>query len=195
MLANFIKKNLNIIFWNINFINFINYFIISDFYIYLYLKHSKNILNFFKFLKYSSFFNLHLLMDIKCEDICYSSNKYRYKLTYVFLSLYYNMRVFVTIFLKEYENIDSISDIFSSAEFLEREIWDEYGIRFNLKNRNINRRLLTDYGFKGHPLKKNYPLTGFYECVYYYEKARIKNIPINLLQEYRKFNLRSIDLN
>lgn len=191
MLVKHIKKNLNIIFLNINFINFINYFIISDFYIHIYLKNNLHISFFFKFLKFSSFFNMHLLMDIKCEDICFFSNVYRYKMTYVFLSIYYNTRFFVTVFLKEHENVDSISSIFSSAEYLEREVWDEFGVNFKLINKKINRRLLTDYGFKGHPLKKNYPLTGFYECVYFFEKSRIKNIPINLLQEYRKFSFRN----
>ena len=191
MLVKYIKKNLNIILFNSNFINFLNYFIMTDNYLHLYLKNSKNLLKIFEFFKYSSFVNTHLLMDIKCDDICFFSKKYRFKVTYVFLSIYYNARIFCTVFLKEHENIDSISTIFKSAAYLEREVWDEFGVNFNLENKKINRRILTDYGFKGHPLKKNYPLTGFYECVYIFEKLRIKNIPINLLQEYRKFSFRN----
>lgn len=191
MLVKYVKKNLNIIFFNINFINFLNYFIMTDMYMHLYLKNANNIKKLFEFFKHSSFFNLHSLMDIKCDDICFFSKKYRFKITYVFLSIYYNTRIFFTVFLKEHENLDSISTIFKSAPYLEREVWDEFGVNFNLENKKINRRILTDYGFKGHPLKKNYPLTGFYECVYVFEKLRIKNIPINLLQEYRKFSFRN----
>lgn len=192
MLVKYVKKSLNIILLNINFIKvLLSYIIITDMYISFYLKNANNITKFFEFSKYSSFFNLDLLTDIKCEDICFFSKKYRYKVTYVFLSIYYNVRIFITVFLKEFENLSSISTFFKSAPYLEREVWDEFGINFNLENKKINRRLLTDYGFKGHPLKKNYPLTGFYDCVYFSEKSRIKNIPINLLQEYRRFSFRN----
>jgi NADH:ubiquinone oxidoreductase subunit C len=77
---------------------------------------------------------------------------------------------------------------------LERELWDEFGLNFGFKNQNLNRRLLTDYGFKGHPLTKNYPITGFYECVYNLEKTRIKTIPLCLVQEYRKFSFKPYNL-
>lgn len=190
MLVKSVNKNLNIILLYKNFFKFINYFLISDVYLHIYLNNNLNnsdFIKFLSFLKYSSFLNCYQLLDIKCDDICYFSKKYRYKVTYIFLSLYYNIRIFVTCFLKENQSLNSVAPIFKSAPYLEREAWDEFGINFNFKNRHINRRLLTDYGFKGHPLKKNFPLTGFYECVYFNEKFRIKNIPISLLQEYRKF--------
>jgi len=191
MLVNYLKKNLNIIILNINFISIWNYFIMTDNYLHVYLHNSKNISKLFLLCKYNSYLNLDSLMDIKCEDICHFTNKYRFKVTYVFVSEYYNIRFFFTVFLKEYANLASISEYFNSAEYLERLVWDEFGVNFNLENKKINRRLLTDYGFKGHPLKKNFPLTGFYECVFFFEKLRIKNIPINLLQESRKFSFRN----
>jgi NADH:ubiquinone oxidoreductase subunit C len=73
-------------------------------------------------LKNSSFLNLNILLDIKCEDICLFSNKYRFKVTYVFLSLYYNTRFFVTYFLTDFEELLSLSSLYRSAAFLEREL-------------------------------------------------------------------------
>ena len=133
------------------------------------------------------------LTDIKVDDLTFFSKKYRFKVTYVFLSLYYNTRFFFSFFLKEHENIMDVTELYPSAGFLQREAWDEFGIKFidYEKKRNIiQRRLLMDYGFKGHPLKKNFPLTGFVEIVYNQEKRRIVMIPLCLLQEYRKFSFK-----
>lgn len=186
MLLNFLKKNLNVIFINIKLFTFLNYFLIYDWYLHLYLKKKYIILSFLKFLKLSSFFNFNLLIDIKCDDIIFFSKKYRYKITYIFLNLFKNIRIFLTIFLKKDEMIYSIKNLFFSASFLEREVWDEFGIQF--KNEFQIKRILTDYGFKGHPLKKDFPLTGFYESSFSFEKSRVKKKPISLLQEYRKFS-------
>lgn len=189
MLTKNLKKNLNIIFFNINFLTFVNFFLITDFYIHLYLQNKYLMLKLLNFLKFSSLFNLNILIDIKCDDIIFFSKKYSYKITYIFLNLFKNIRYFITIFIKKNESILSLKSLFSSASFLEREIWDEFGIQFN--NEFEIKRILTDYGFKGHPLKKDFPLTGFYECVFSFEKGRIKQKPLSLLQEYRKFTFKS----
>jgi NADH-quinone oxidoreductase subunit C len=85
--------------------------------------------------------------------------------------------------------IDSITPLFKSAYWIEREIWDLYGIFFN--NHSDLRRILTDYGFKGHPLRKDFPLTGFNECVYddFFDSVKYKEV--SLTQEYRNFDLAS----
>lgn len=189
MSANFLKKNLNIIFINIKLLTFFNFFLITDFYLHFYLKSNNLFLKLLNFLKLSSIFNLKVLIDIKCDDIFFFSRKYSYKLTYVFLNLFKNMRYFITIFVKKNETLVSIKDLYPSAPFLEREVWDEFGIHFN--NDFEIKRILTDYGFKGHPLKKDFPLTGFYECIFSYEKGRIKQKPVSFLQEYRKFSYKN----
>ena len=91
--------------------------------------------------------------------------------------------------IKKNENILSIKNLYNSAAFLEREVWDEFGIHFS--NDFEIKRILTDYGFKGHPLKKDFPLTGFYECIFSFEKGRVKQKPISFLQEYRKFSYKN----
>lgn len=189
MLVNFLKKNLNIIFININLLTFFNFFLISDFYLHFYLKRNNSILKVLNFLKLSSLFNFKVLTDIKCDDILFFSKKYSYKVTYVFLNLLKNNRFFFTIFVKRNETILSLKNLYKSAYYLEREVWDEFGIHFS--NNFEIKRILTDYGFKGHPLKKDFPLTGFYECVFSFEKGRIKQKPISLLQEYRKFSYKN----
>lgn len=187
MLANFLKKNMNIILINTKTLTTIYYFIIADFYIQLYLNKASALINLLSFFKYSSFFNLDVLIDIKCEDIVFFSKKHRFKVTYIFLSLTYNIRYFIIVFLEKNESLQSLSFLFSSASYLERQIWDQFGIIFNLNGAFVNRRILTDYGFKGKPLKKDFPLSGFSENIYSYEKARVQKKPISLLQENRKF--------
>lgn len=189
MLVNFLKKNLNIIFINIKLFNLFNFFLITDYYLHFYLKRNDLFLKFLNFLKLSSLFNLKVLIDIKCDDILFFSKKYSYKVTYIFLNLFKNKRIFLTLFLKKNESLLSLQNLYKSASFLEREVWDEFGIHFS--NHFEIKRILTDYGFKGHPLKKDFPLTGFYECIFSFEKGRVKQKPISLLQEYRKFSYKN----
>jgi len=122
MSANFLKKNLNIIFININLLTFFNFFLISDFYLHFYLKKNNLLLKILNFLKLSSIFNLKVLIDIKCDDILFFSKNYNYKLTYVFLNLFKNTRYFITIFVKKNESILSVKNLYNSASFLEREV-------------------------------------------------------------------------
>lgn len=117
-----LKKNLTIVFININLLTFVNYFLIQDQYLHFYVRENNLVIKLLNFLKFSSFFNLTVLIDIKCDDIIFFSEKYRYKITYVFLNLFKNARCFLTIFVKKNESILSIKQIYSSAPFLERTL-------------------------------------------------------------------------
>ena len=169
----------------------VNFFILSDFYIQVYLTSHYNLYNLFKFFKFSSLFNLDMLVDIKCDDICFFSKNYRFKITYVFLSLAYNIRFFVILFVKEGQSLPSIGKLYKSSGFLERQLWDLFGINFNFVNKSLHRRILTDYGLKFKPLRKEIPQSGFIECFYDHEKGRMRTRPLVLLQEYRKFSFKS----
>lgn len=195
MLVKSVYKNLSLSFLNVKIFNIYNYFFLSDWYLHFYLKSltPKNFLLFLDYVHNSVFFNTQQLLDIKCDDISRFSNIYRFKLTYVFLNIYSNVRFFFTIFVKEHQPVVSVVNLYNSAGFLEREVWDEFGVIFLNKNNQetTNKRILMDYGFRGHPLKKNYPLTGFYEYVFSYEKLRVCSTPLHLLQEYRKYTFKN----
>lgn len=123
------------------------------------------------------------MVDIVCAD--FPGKTPRISLIYVLLSIKYNQRI--NIFLKPQKiQIRSITQIFKNASWFEREAWDMFGILF--KNNNDLRRILTDYGFTGHPLRKDFPLTGFYELFFNDSLKIIKSSPVSLAQEYRKFN-------
>jgi len=109
----------------------------------------------------------------------------KFQLTYSFLSLKF-WRFFLKIFLIKIPFALSLTFFFKSADWLEREAWDLFGIRI-LLHKDL-RRILTDYGFKGHPLCKDFPLTGFFEIRYDDEKKSIVNEPLELSQEYRIFH-------
>lgn len=111
--------------------------------------------------------------------------KKRFVVNYLFLSVVYNMRVIVKVHLLENEGIDSLTYLYNSTGWLEREVWDMYGIFFY--NHFDLRRILTDYGFDGFPLRKDFPVTGFTEVNYDYEKKRILYTPISLTQEMRTY--------
>ena len=122
------------------------------------------------------------------SDICavdYPWKKNRFELFYNFLSISYNTRLTVICTLNEKNNIDSISSIFKVATWFERELWDMFGIFF-FNNLDL-RRILTDYGFKGHPLRKDFPLSGFIEVRYYHNEKRILVEEVSLTQDYRTF--------
>lgn len=132
----------------------------------------------FSFLKYK------MLMDIFVVD--YPKNKKRFEVNYMVLSLDQNSRILIKVFVREEEDINTLSFLYNSALWLERESWDLYGVTF-LYNSDL-RRLLTDYGFLGHPMRKDFPLTGFLEVRY---DDSLKNIiaePLELAQELRLFD-------
>jgi NADH dehydrogenase (ubiquinone) Fe-S protein 3 len=108
---------------------------------------------------------------------------------YHLLSLRFNNRIRVKTYTDELTPIDSVTNIYEGAIWYERETWDMYGIFFS--NHPDLRRLLTDYGFSGHPLRKDFPLSGFVEVRYDDEVGRVVCEPLELAQEFRKFDLGS----
>tara|TARA_Y100000588_G_scaffold391570_1_gene500577 strand:+ start:200 stop:826 length:627 start_codon:yes stop_codon:yes gene_type:complete len=127
------------------------------------------------------------LTDLFAID--YPERKYRFEVVYQILSLTFNKRIRLKIAVEDNEDVPSVVNIFSAANWYEREIWDMYGISFH--DHPDLRRLLTDYGFYGHPLRKDFPLTGFVELRYDSERQRVGYEAVNLIQEYRSFDFTS----
>jgi len=125
------------------------------------------------------------LADIAGVDI--PTREFRFEIVYNLLSLRYNARIRVKTYTDEMTPIDTANDVFKAANWYEREIWDMYGVFF--ANHPDLRRILTDYGFEGHPLRKDFPLSGYIEYRYDDEKKRVVQEPVELSQEYRKFDL------
>ncbi|XP_014469356.1 PREDICTED: NADH dehydrogenase [ubiquinone] iron-sulfur protein 3, mitochondrial [Dinoponera quadriceps] len=125
------------------------------------------------------------LSDITALDV--PSRQFRFEIVYNLLSLRYNSRIRVKTYTDELTPIDSICDIFKAANWYEREVWDMFGVFFS--NHPDLRRILTDYGFEGHPLRKDFPLSGYVELRYDDEHKRIVVEPLELTQEFRKFEL------
>jgi NADH-quinone oxidoreductase subunit C len=144
----------------------------------------KNVLFFFK---NSSFFRFKVLTDIVCVDNL--NSKFRFELIYCLRSVENNQTVYIHTSLSSDEPVSSVSDIFPSANWLEREIWDMYGVFFS--DHPDLRRILTDYGFDGHPLRKDFPLTGYVELRYDDEIKKILIEPVSLTQEFRYFDFTS----
>lgn len=126
-------------------------------------------------------------MDVTAVDV--PARPYRFELVYNLLSVHYNARIRVKTYTDELTPVESASSVYLSADWFEREIWDMYGIFFT--NHPDLRRILTDYGFEGHPLRKDFPLSGYTEVRYDDELKRIVSEPIELAQEFRKFELKS----
>jgi NADH-quinone oxidoreductase subunit C len=127
------------------------------------------------------------LIDITAVD--YPHKDIRFKIVYLLLSHENNLRIIINTVVKENETLPSITKIFSSANWMEREVFDMYGIVFS-EHPDL-RRILTDYGFTGHPLRKDFPLTGHTEVRYNEEKKKVITEPVKLDQEYRDFDFES----
>ena len=135
--------------------------------------------------------------DSNCQfkvlvDVCgvdYPSRPERFEVVYNLLSLRHNQRVRVKVTAGEDTPVPSVTGVFSSAGWYERETWDLYGIFFS--DHPDLRRLLTDYGFEGHPLRKDFPLTGYVEVRYDDEQKRVVYEPVKLTQEFRTFDFLS----
>ena len=143
---------------------------------------------FIKFLKTDAQCAFTQLSDI-CGADYPARGPYRFDVVYNLLSMKHNLRVRVKVALKEGVAIDSIVDLYSAAGWFEREAWDLYGIVF-AGNPDL-RRILTDYGFEGHPLRKDFPLTGFVELRYDETQKKIVQEPVQLMQDYRNFDFLS----
>lgn len=113
----------------------------------------------------------------------------RIEVVYNLLSIKWNSRLLVKVCVEEGESVDSITNYYSGAQWYEREVWDMYGVYFN-KNEDL-RRILTDYGFEGHPLRKDFPLSGYVEWRYDEGSKRVIAEPVELTQNYRGFELES----
>lgn len=125
--------------------------------------------------------------DIGALDVPTREN--RFELVYNLLSLRYNARIRVKTYTDELTPVDSCCEVYKAANWYEREIWDMYGVFF--ANHPDLRRILTDYGFEGHPFRKDFPLSGFVEVRYDDEVKRVVMEPVELSQEFRKFDLSS----
>lgn len=141
---------------------------------------------------------LHLLRDgaalqfTTLVDICgvdWPEREQRFDVVYHLLSTALNQRLRVKVALTDGQSVPSVADIFPSAVWYEREAWDMYGILFS--GSPDLRRILTDYGFSGHPLRKDFPLTGFVETRYDDEQRRIVQEPVSLVQDFRSFDFTS----
>jgi NADH dehydrogenase (ubiquinone) Fe-S protein 3 len=119
------------------------------------------------------------------SGIDYINSKYRFGIVYDLLSLTYNSRIRIKIFVNEITYVESSCNLFINSNWWEREIWDMYGIYFN--NHPDLRRILTDYGFEGYPLRKDFPLSGYVEVRYDQNKKRVVLDSIELAQEFRYF--------
>ena len=146
-----------------------------------------NLVDVIQFLKSNEKCKFKQLIDIAGVD--YPEKEKRFELIYLFLSHENNIRIKLLIKLEISQTINSITKIFPSANWMEREVFDMYGIKF--KNHPDLRRILTDYGFKGHPLRKDFPLTGFNEVRYSEKDKKVIYEPVKLEQNYRNFDFES----
>jgi len=145
---------------------------------------AKNLIFVLKFLKLHIGYQYKLLSCISGVDLL--QENYRFKIAYELLSLQFNSRIRVKIYLDEFFFVQSSIDVYINANWWEREIWDLYGIYF--ENHKDLRRILTDYSFEGYPMRKDFPLSGFTEFRYDDTKKMIICEPVQLTQEYRSFN-------
>lgn len=135
--------------------------------------------------------------DINCQfkelmDVCgvdYPEREERFEVVYNLLSLTHNNRVRIKVSTDAETPVPSATAVFSAANWLERETWDMFGIYFS--DHPDLRRILTDYGFEGHPLRKDFPLTGYVEVRYDDEQKRVVYEPVKLTQDYRTFDFLS----
>ena len=139
------------------------------------------------FLKTNSITKFRQLIDITTVD--YPERERRFKMVYLLLSHETNSRIIIDYNIKEGEVIPSLTSIYPSANWMEREVFDMYGIEF--KDHPDLRRILTDYGFKGHPLRKDFPLTGHNEVRYSEDEKKVVYEPVKLEQNYRNFDYES----
>ena len=154
----------------------------------LYIKiNSEDLLDTVLLLKTNKNTKFRQLIDITAAD--YPENQNRFKMIYLLLSHEFNQRIILSYFINENEKIFSLTKIFPSANWMEREIFDMYGIKFS--DHPDMRRILTDYGFQGYPLRKDFPLTGHNEVRYSEDEKKVIYEPVKLEQNYRNFDYES----
>lgn len=146
-----------------------------------------NIEGLVEFLKTDANCRFSSLVDITAVD--YPERVKRFDVVYHFLSMYRNHRIRLRLQVREDEMVPSIVDVHPSANWFEREIYDMFGLLFS--GHPDLRRILTDYGFRGHPLRKDFPTTGYTEVRYDEVEKRVVYEPVSLVQEYRQFDFMS----
>lgn len=146
-----------------------------------------DLITFLNLLKQDKDFKFTILTDLFGAD--YPEREQRFEVVYNLLSLKFNQRVYIKVLVAEGEEIPSIHNVFSSAVWYEREVFDLYGVVFS--DSPDLRRILTDYGFQGHPLRKDFPLTGHVEVIYDPIQEKVVYQPVTLSQEYRSFDFAS----
>ncbi len=151
----------------------------------IYIK-KEEIIEFLKFLRDSEELSFKILLDVFGADFL-GIKSHRFEVIYNLLSLKLNNRITIKVKLDDGEEVETVSSVFSTANWFEREAFDMYGINF--KNHPDLRRILTDYDFEGHPLRKDFPLTGYKEVRYDNELKKVVYQPVELMQEYRNFDL------
>ena len=140
-----------------------------------------------EFLKSDATCRFSTLVDITAID--HPAREARFDVVYHFLSMYQNHRIRIKCAVREDEMVPSLMPVFESANWFEREVFDMFGIIFT--GHPDLRRLLTDYGFRGHPLRKDFPTTGYTEVRYDETQKRVVYEPVSLVQEYRQFDFMS----
>jgi NADH-quinone oxidoreductase subunit C len=148
---------------------------------------SEDLIDVTLFIKSNKNTKFRQLIDITAVD--YPEKSQRFKVVYLFLSHEFNQRIILSYEINENEIIPSLSSIFPAANWMEREVFDMYGIKF--KDHPDLRRILTDYGFEGHPLRKDFPLTGHEEVRYSEDQKKVIKEPVKLEQNYRNFDYES----
>ena len=148
---------------------------------------SNDITDVIHFLKNNENTNFKQLIDITAVD--YPANEKRFKLVYLILSHEFNVRILIDCFINENEIPPSLTKIYPAANWMEREVFDMYGIQF--KDHPDLRRILTDYNFNGYPLRKDFPLTGHKEVRYSEDEKKVIYEPVKLEQNYRNFDYES----
>ena len=148
---------------------------------------NEDLLDVILFLKTNKDTKFKQLIDITAVD--YPENSKRFKMVYLFLSHQFNQRIIISSLINENEVVPSLTKIFPSANWMEREVFDMYGVKF--KDHPDLRRILTDYAFEGHPLRKDFPLTGHNEVRYSEDEKKVIYEPVKLEQNYRNFDYES----
>jgi NADH dehydrogenase (ubiquinone) Fe-S protein 3 len=152
--------------------------------IYTYPQHLVSLLTFLKDHTNSQY---KMLVDITAVD--FPENEERFEVVYFLLSVKYNSRIIIKVAINEIAPVPSIEKIFPNAGWYERETWDMFGIFFQ-ENKDL-RRILTDYGFEGYPLRKDFPLSGYVEVRYDDAQRRVVVEPLEMTQEFRLFDFSS----
>jgi NADH-quinone oxidoreductase subunit C len=154
--------------------------------LYLYIE-NEDLIDVSLFIKSNKKMKFRQLIDITVVD--YPENNQRFKVVYLFLSHEFNQRIILSYLINENEVITSLTSVYPAANWMEREVFDMYGVKF--KDHPDLRRILKDYGFEGHPLRKDFPLSGHTEVRYSEDQKKVINEPVKLEQNYRNFDYES----